>query len=314
MPSRSELQRGLEAMLREAGVGGGVEIVGREEILGGTFPKEVVTCRRADGTSLQVFCKYQGDASHVEYGHRGDVGYEALVYRTLLRRMHTSGPRFIGSLVDHAAGGTWLAIEYAEGAERVNHVDDAIPVAAGWLGRFHAEAQRMLEAEPDLPLKRYDADYYLGWARRTLEFAGPLLAQFPWLRPLCERFGDAVELLLESPATVVHGEFYPANVLIRGDRIYAVDWESAAIAAGEIDLAFLTFGWPDPGVAQALDAYRAGFGPQQPPAPPDARLDAARVYGVLRWLGDRPAWTASSADFLPDLEPPARRLGLIGRQ
>jgi hypothetical protein len=299
-------------MLRDAGLNGGVEIVGRKAILGGTFPKEVVTCRRSDGTSLQVFCKYEGNESHVEYGHRGDVAYEALVYRRLLRRMRTSGLRFIGSLVDRAAGGTWLAIEFADGAERVNHVDDAIPVAARWLGRFHAEAEAILEAEPDLPLKRYDADYYLGWARRTLEFASDdLLAQFPWLRPLCERFTDAVELLLAPPSTVVHGEFYPANVLIRDGRICAVDWESAAIAAGEIDLAFLTFGWPERDVEQSLEQYCAGLRVQPSRETLEARLDAARVYGVLRWLGDRPAWTARSADLIPDIEGPASRLGLI---
>jgi len=301
LPSASLVRKGLEEMLSEQGV----EVLDRERILGGTFPKEVVTCRRSDGTTLRVFCKYEGDSSHAEYGHRGDVEYEELVYRTLLQRMRTATPRFIGSLIDGAAGGTWLAIEYAEGADRVNHVEDAIPVAARWLGGFHAETECILEAEPDLPLKRYDADYYVGWARRTLEFAGDLLEQFRWLRPLCERFGDAAELLLAARATVAHGEFYQANVLIKGDRIYAVDWESAAVAAGEIDLATLTFGWPDEDLARSLEQYCAVRWPSGAPPEFQARLDAARVYGVLRWLGGRGVWAPSWADVFPD--------GTVGR-
>ena len=288
-----------------------LEIVEREPIIRGTFPKEVVTCRRPDGNILRVFSKYEGNDTHAEFGHRGDVEYEALVYRRLLARMRTSTPGFIGSRLDGAAGGTWLALEYAEQVERVGRVADGIPVAAQWLGGFHAEAERLLGSEPDLPLKRYDAGYYLGWSRRTIEFAGSLSGQFPWLLPLCERFGEAAGLLVTAQATVVHGEFYPKNVFINGDRIYAFDWESAAVAAGEIDLAMLTTGWPDDVVRRSIEAYAAARW-QGGATPASGRLlDAARIYSVLRWLGDRPEWTAAAVDLIPDLEQPARRLALI---
>src|SRR5262249_54527956 len=195
-----------------------IEIVAREPIMLGTYPKEIVTCHRRDGTTFRALCKYAGGATHTAYGHRGGIEYEARVYRELLQRMRTPTPAFVGSVADRGRAGAWLVVEYREGAARVNKVADALPVATRWLRPFHAEAARILAGEPDLPLKRYDAQYYLGWGRRTLEFAGDLHARFPWLRGLCQRFGGAIGRLLETPQTVVHGEFYPANVLVSDGR------------------------------------------------------------------------------------------------
>src|SRR5437867_5549137 len=107
---------------------------------------------------------------------------------------------------------------------------------ARWLAQFHARHERR-EDEPSLAfLKRYDAAYYRGWARRTFEFARPLRARFPWLAEL-RRCGDAwFTPLLRAPQTVIHGEFYTKTVLVRGQNLFMVDWESAAIATGVIDL------------------------------------------------------------------------------
>ena len=60
---------------------------------------------------------------------------------------------------------------------------------------------------------------------------------------VCQRADEFIAQLLAAPRTMIHGEFYPGNILYEKGRICPVDWESAAIAAGELDLAALTEGW-----------------------------------------------------------------------
>src|SRR5207244_7203663 len=72
------------------------------------------------------------------------------------------------------------------------------------------------------------------------------------------RYSQVVERLLTLPLTLIHGEFYPSNILVHeietcrsrltGDtvRVCPVDWEMAAVGPGLIDLAALTAGaWTD---------------------------------------------------------------------
>src|SRR2546427_3233784 len=49
-----------------------------------TFPNEIVTCQLANGRVRRVFVKYGGGQSHISFGHRGDVPYEAEVYRRVV--------------------------------------------------------------------------------------------------------------------------------------------------------------------------------------------------------------------------------------
>jgi thiamine kinase-like enzyme len=111
------------------------------------------------------------------------------------------------------------------------------------------------------------------------------------LATLCRRFEEVVVTLLEPPAIVIHGEYYPNNILFCQGTIYPVDWEAAAVAMGEIDLASLTEGWPPDFVSEAEAEYRSARWPEGPPADFECKLDAAQLYWLLRWLGDRPEWT-----------------------
>ena len=62
-------------------------------------------------------------------------------------------------------------------------------------------------------------------------------------------YAPVVARLAAMPRTVIHGEFYPCNILIRGTgpraRVCPVDWELAAVGPGLIDLAALMTGWDD---------------------------------------------------------------------
>jgi aminoglycoside phosphotransferase (APT) family kinase protein len=120
--------------------------------------------------------------------------------------------------------------------------------------------------------------------------------------------------LLAAPPTVIHGEFYTKNLLLRRRKVHAVDWESSAVAAGEIDVAALTEGgWPARTVSRCERAYERARWPQGAPASFRTTLDAARIYLHFRWLGERPDWTVREKSLwrYEDLQATAKRLGLI---
>jgi thiamine kinase-like enzyme len=135
----------------------------------------------------------------------------------------------------------------------------------------------------------------------------------PWLAPLCAELERLAVTLVDQPTTVIHGEFTPHNVLIRNGQAYPVDWESAAVAFGEIDLACLTDKWP----ADVRDACEAAYqSARWPTGVPDdfhRRLNLARLYWDFRWLGDRPEWTSSErvGPRFDHLRSVAERLGLL---
>ena len=121
--------------------------------------------------------------------------------------------------------------------------------------------------------------------------------------------------LLATPPTVIHGEFYSKTALLSRKRLFIVDWESAAIAPGEIDLAALTegTGWPARLVRQCEGAYTSARWPSGPPASFRRTLEAARIYLHFRWLGERPDWTVREESLwrYSHLHAAARRLGQL---
>jgi hypothetical protein len=291
-PDLQTLTLGLTCVFRREGSPGGpVTVLHREPaIYLSSSPSEVVRCRCGQGSELVLFCKYAAGRRRHAHGHRGGVAYEAEVYRLVLQPLPALTPRFYGTHTD-ATGETWLVLEYLAHSERVSTDPAAMGLAAGWLGQFHAANEARLAGCALSFLSTYDAEYYRGWARRTSRFAGPLHSRFGWLAPLCERFEEAGASLLAPPPTVIHGEYTVHNVLVRGGRIYPVDWEATAIAIGEIDLATLTDRWPAAIVQECEREYRAARWPEGAPPDFERRLDLARLYVQFRWLGERPAWT-----------------------
>ncbi|HTC82009.1 MAG TPA: phosphotransferase, partial [Acidimicrobiia bacterium] len=143
---------------------------------------------------------------------------------------------------------------------------------------------------PDLLLSGIpfrDAEWYQGWMDRTAGWAGVLHLRYPWLAAACRR-EELYEPLLTAPHSVVHGEFTPANVLLRDGEVYPVDWESAALAPGELDLAFFTLGWPGRLRRRIEAAYARRRWPGGPPPTFEATLRAARIHACFRVLGDSP--------------------------
>jgi len=297
-PPLSALTAGLASVLKADGARNGpVAVLGREpNPYASSYASEIVTCR-CGAEELRLYCKYSaGGHGDTGYGLWGGVGYEAEVYRQVLSPAGAVTPRFYGTHTDAATGETWLVLQYLVESERIHRYPESLPQAARWLGLFHAGQEERLARSPVPFLRAYDAAFYAGWARRTALFARPLQRRFPWLGRLCERFEEATALLLAPPLPVIHGEFYPGNILLHRGRVYPIDWESAAVAAGEIDLASLTERWPA-AVAGCCEAeYRRARWPEEVPADYRRKLAAARLYLAFRWLGERPDWTTDDSD------------------
>ncbi len=276
-----------------------------------TFPSEIVTCRADDQEELVLLCKYPSGRPDRSHDHRGGLARELAVYRRVLEPLGVTTPRCYGAEAALTGSGPWLVLEYVSGDKRMSQRRS--PSAAAWLGRFHRQAASHIGTLPGGLFKTYDQAYYLGWARRTAEYAGHLHAAFPWLQSLCDRADRATAMIDRLPVTFVHGEYYCRNIMRQQEMIRPIDWESGAIAFGEIDLAALTDHARPDVVEQCQAAYQRARWPEGVPTGFEERYNLARLYLQLRWLGDRPGWTTRQADRwrFEELRVAAERLGLL---
>ena len=252
-----------------------------------TFPCEVVTCRLHDGR-IRLFCKYGTKNGACSYGQRRGVNYEAAVYRHVLGPSRVSTPTFYGSYTDPNTGGTWLILEYMKRSLRAGKVPErrAMKLAARWIGHFHA-ANETRVAESSLSfLIHGDAAWYRGWCRRALRSARRYGLRLPWLAAVSGRLEEEIASLAALPRTIIHGEYYPHNIMFQAGVVRPVDWETAAIAPGEIDVATLTEGWSRSEMRDFEAEYQQARWPHGSPDHFGRNLDLARAYVQVRWLGD----------------------------
>ncbi len=258
-----------------------IELGRRPYAYGTSHRLEVVEVRLADGSFGQLLRKdlrrseLQPGALAAKPPFLHDPGRERDAYRLL------SGED-LGTPTCYATGDDSLLLEKVQGVElwQVGELDAWVG-AARWLARLHGRFRQAPPIEPSL--LRYDAAYLA--------------------RPLAG-YERVVGILCGIPPTLIHGEFYPSNVLVAGARIAAVDWEMAGIGPGVLDLAALANGW---GVAERA-AIVAGYGRLAPHA-----LDAAELHLSLQWLGWSEGWTPPpehGRDWLSEALGAAARLGL----
>jgi len=316
LPELSKLQPRISAVLSRHGVGECTDVLARRvNDHYSTFDSEIVTCRLEGGAEVKLLCKYGSLEVISCYGHRGGTPREIQIYENLLQGLPLSRPIFYGKHLDPVVGEAWLFLEYLEGVMKINKSLDpmSLPRAAEWIGHFHALAQPRIGRAELAFLDTYNVDYYQGWSERTANFAGDLHERFPWLNTVCRRFKEVQKVLLADPPTVIHGEYVTANVLIRDTIVYPVDWESAAIAAGEIDLVMITDGWDEATVRDCIEWYHRARWPSGAPHNLAQRIEAARLYVKLRWLGDRPEWTTHEENLglYGEIYDASKRLGIL---
>jgi thiamine kinase-like enzyme len=92
-------------------------------------------------------------------------------------------------------------------------------------------------------------------------------------------------------------------VLVGGARVAVVDWETAGLGPGVLDLAALVVGWDPDSRSEIVGAYD--------PSPDPVDLAAAELVLALRCLGLPPTWTPPPEhrrDWLAEARASARML------
>lgn len=271
-----------------------------------TFPVEELRVRRGDRADEWVVWK---DLSHdgpddpvwrVKPAFLHDPGREIATYRDVLEPARISAPRFRGALEDAARGRHWLLLDRVVGDPLWQRGERPVwERAARWLAELHT---RFEGAAVDLPacLLRYDAPYYRRWLTRAARY---VRWPEPWAREgrdfawLAGRVLRAVAWLAAQPVTLLHGEFYPSNVLVEptpeGRRVRPLDWEMAGIGSGLLDLAALTSGvWSEADARMLIRAYRSALPAARRPAAPELQegLVRCRLLLAVQWLGWSREW------------------------
>jgi thiamine kinase-like enzyme len=236
-----------------------------------------------------------------------DPAREPWVYQNVLMEATLGPPSLWAAVTDFAVDRHWLFLERVNGvplAEVGNR--DAWCAAAEWLGRFHATAsvRRSLHG----PLLRHSKAYHRRWLARAVSAAmenarasDAAREKLVRLRSLASAHERATEAVLSAASSLIHGEFYPSNVLIEQTgatfAVHPVDWEMTAVGPPLLDLAALMSGrWSaDDRIAMAT-AYREGARSEGVRCPMLGELlasvAACRLLLAVQWLGWSAEWTA----------------------
>jgi aminoglycoside phosphotransferase (APT) family kinase protein len=284
-PPRTVLRRGLEHVLAaEIAARGPFRITSRRPSpQSSTYLADIVRIRFADGSSERLLCKYSAGVDlDPASPHRG-LAHEAAVYDRVLPGAPVSLPHVWGSFHDFDTGEFAVVMRFYDDA--LSSVQaSAEEAAVRWLARLHAWAEPCVTDPSWRILDRYDTAYYERWLTRTCTLAEPLASDFPWLDHVAAAYRERIPLLVAARPTFIHGEFTPRNAMWADGRVLPVDWETAAIGPGEIDLAVFTFDW-DLDDLQALEsAYVAERWGNAPPATFADTLLAARLYVSFHWI------------------------------
>ena len=282
----------------------------------GSQESEIVVCDPGTEAETSLFLKWGGSHEHRGHGFWNGTAHEACVYETLLHPLGVDRGIYLGRLpLLNPETAPCIVLRYLAGALRLHKAPrESLSVAGAWLGRFHAATERMtLEAPTVCRLPRYDAAYFRGWALRTARYAAGHSDAGSWSERVCRWFVTvAGELDHPTDRAIVHGEFYPSNILVHEGHVVPVDWQSTAVGAGVVDLASLLEGWGRGVLPESvIDTYVEARWEGTPPAGFERRLQLARIYWPLRWLGDVPEATAlpRRGPYFALLREEAARLG-----
>lgn len=268
---------------------------------------DVIEATLEDGSRRTMLRKSLGsgallpDALGVRPDFLRDPLREIEMYRAVLPP-DLGTPHFLGTVEDEASHLHWLFLERVHGVELWQTGDlETWALVARWLAEFHR--RRLHETAPSDALGRLvrcDREFYERWPTRAVRhLADADDATRRAVHRVAACHDGLVERLLALPVTLVHGEFVAANVVVAPPtgpvaRVCPVDWESASIGPGLIDLAMLAGGWSPPEAQTLADAYlaaaRADDAWPHDESEFSAALDACRLHVCLRWLGWSPGW------------------------
>jgi hypothetical protein len=252
------------------------------------------------GKVLRVFFKDLNPQHQVKPAQRVRKFDLAPSYRELQVYRSILSPQCLGSLQlyavrwEPARGVYWLFLEDA-GASPLNLCGNFARwiLAAQWAARFHATTRSLPESRICF-LPRYERDSYWQCAERIEKILPDLdCLDRELIRLALDRFVNCIDGLAELPRSVIHGQYFGRNIMLRirnPERLIAViDWETAAIGPSVFDLVSLTSGkWTD---KQRLAMARAYFNEYEAATGLGLRWETfhqglckVELYQILEWL------------------------------
>jgi aminoglycoside phosphotransferase (APT) family kinase protein len=260
----------------------------------------------SDGTTLSIIHKESGRRARLPGAPRTipefvyDPKREIGVYEHVLAQRQLDTPSLYASLVEASRGRYWMFLERVPGMQlRWTVRPGSWHRAAAWLARAHAALQPSADANTN-GLLIHDARFYRRWLRRAQVFTETTnrnrRTRLAWLARHHDR---VIEVLVGLPRTVVHGEFYPSNILVDEStldgRISVIDWEMAAVGPAVIDLAALTGGAMTSSDRGAILASYQRTRPSDSTGGPEPfgleALACGRLQFAVQWMGWSRDWS-----------------------
>jgi len=167
-----------------------------------------------------------------------------------------------------------------------------------------------------LPTSRllvYDEAYYRRWLERARQIVGSRRGSRRIVLRIASAYDCAIDRLVAMPRTLIHGEFYPCNVVVRTAgrrvRVCPVDWEMAAYAPALVDLASLATGWNSRAQRAIVRAYHTAMsgGVSTTGIPDEFRCHEQGVVTSASLMVNWP-WAAAAAEYAR--RTPALSVGL----
>ena len=259
---------------------------------------EFITFHLDDGTALTLLVKKVIDRSKERRPEPPES--ELLVYRDLGHHPAFRAPRFLGTIGEIDP---WLVLAAVDGWDLRYQDLDLWAVAVRALGRMHSSFHQDRAMLRDLDhLSVSDRSHFLAEADTAY---GAIARSHPpaasILSPVIADYGDIAAELGMQPATLVHGDLAPKNVLIEGHpgskTALFIDWEWAGIGLGAIDLVDLVNGLGTDPTVCLTDAYveeTRGTALPEGDAAIKRTLDLALLQRTMFRLGRSSTWNVST--------------------
>lgn len=278
-----------------------------------SFPIDHTTVAFDDGSTAELAVKdlrwssLLGDAATTKPEHLHSPARSIGVHRRVLAPAEL-GARWWAAGSGAPPDGEWLAIELVDGNPLWEIGDVAAWEAVTvWLADLHQRTS------PDLDTIRRAVpeviEYSPAWMEPWLARARSALrdGDDPRHNAAIERL-DQLSTAAADPARsscLVHGEFYPSNVIVSRDgRICPIDWELAGIGDPMIDLAALITGWDLDTAERLVAAYADRLGVAADDPALRRRLGHWQAMNAARWIGWSTGWrppVAHDHDWIRDL-------------
>jgi thiamine kinase-like enzyme len=241
--------------------------------------------------------------------------FERLMYTEVLPALGIPSLRFYGLLDEPQTRFAWHFTEDA-GEQRCGAAQQDL--AARWLAKLHASAASLDgNGLPDCGVSLYREHLDQAVRSITEAQAGPVMPASPPDRATLAALLESLDIVrqrwpsietwtAQMPRTIVHGDFVPKNVRLRGDDVYVLDWETAGFGVPVADLASLATESGTTSPQCLMEDYLSVAGPLWG-NPSTIELDRCARLGILFRLLASVNWAAQSLTY-SDLGRPMGKL------